>query len=146
MAGELRWWVIPGALVVLLGVLSLGDTPREPAPNGAGANELAARVDGGPRQPLTLAGQIERALLLKFGDRFKDQRIDMRIWRRLDGHREAQPWLTLRPRVRADGTIPMAGLTAGRYDIEVKAANGDKLVADDVAVPGTFRFASDGGR
>ena len=40
----------------------------------------------------------------------------------------------------------LAGLLAGRYDIEVQAADGKRLVADDVAVPGSFTFAATPGR
>jgi hypothetical protein len=63
------------------------------------------------------------------------------VWRRVDGHREHAPWLELKPRVRDDGTIPFAGLAAGRYDFELRF-DGDgtvaatTLVADDAAVPG----------
>ena len=149
MANGLRWWVIPGAMFVLLGVLTLGQKGAAESgsrPGGAvvdvdaRAREVAAREATIRRQRWRLVDEFDRGLIMKFRSELAEQRVGMQIWQRIDGRRQAEPWLSLRPRVRADGTIPMAGLTAGCYDIEVELASGERLVAECVEAPGIIAF------
>lgn len=144
MVRPLQWWVIPGALVVLLRVVTLdgastGDRgPGAPAEASAPMAEVAVLDAAGRRlgpSEVDFGGAAIVALPAEYGGR----RGRMTVWRRLDGRREATPWLDLRPRVRGDGTIPIAGLAGGRYDLELEfrdAAPVARFVATDAVVPG----------
>jgi hypothetical protein len=77
------------------------------------------------------------ALFVTLPPEFAGQRGEMTIWRRIDGVREETPWLSLRPRLRSDGTLPIAGLLAGQYDLELRfPEGGGEFVALDVQAPG----------
>lgn len=140
MNERLPWWVLPGAIIVLLRVVTLGEP--DPAPG-------VAAVDAGARSATTAVleassrrgGEVvlpsggAGAFVMAVPPAHKGQRGTMQVWRRTAQGREATPWLTLTPRVRTDATIPMAGLAAGRYDIELRF--GDVvLVAEDAGAPG----------
>jgi hypothetical protein len=149
MADRLSWWVIPGALVVLLRLGTLA-APAAPATDGGDAlptvrtsdptEPVVVRDASGNRSTLLSADLLTQApFVLTLPAELVGQRCAMTLWRRLPGGREATPWLELRPRVRGDATIPIAGLTPGRYDLEVRADGDDVpflLRADDVAAPG----------
>ncbi|MCA8964451.1 MAG: hypothetical protein H6838_18125 [Planctomycetes bacterium] len=141
MAEGLRWWVIPGALVILARTVTL--PPREslttavPAVATAdeGGNLVQVQDASGSRQPMVLPVPTAHALFVRCPEQLAGRRVQMVIWRRVDGAREATPWLRLTPRVRNDHTVPIAGLEDGRYDIEVRDG-GLVLAADDAAMPG----------
>ncbi len=141
MADRLRWWVIPGALLVLVRVVTLGGDRLASAPVvpvAADAAPVATAVDASAsRRRLPQQALPGGAIVVHAPAALAGQRGDLRIWRRLDGQREAQPWLTCRPRVRDDGTLPFTGLAAGRYDFVFTVAGGTSWSADDVAVPGS---------
>jgi hypothetical protein len=147
MAERMRWWVIPGAMVVLLRVVTL-DGPRADTLSSRDMAEQAA-ADGlvvlqdasgqlsGAAGPG--AAEAEACIVSLPADR-KGLRGVTTVWRRLDGERERAPWLVLRSRVRSDATVPMPGLGKGRYDLEMVFGDGQaggRFVAQDVAVPGT---------
>ncbi len=156
MAERLRWWVIPGALVVLVRVVTLGeatpvvfkDQPSAPAvsPAVAEAAPLAESASGpvlvrdasGRRsRPVTL--QTSNALILALPRECAGQRVELTVWRRGAAGREAEPWLSAKPRVRDDALVPIGGQPAGRYDVEVVWTNGtdeQRRHAENVAVPG----------
>lgn len=150
MGAGVKWWWSPAALLLLLGVLTLVE--REPAagPERAGppstnaspagvvpGDQVIVRDASGRRAQLGLAPT--QALILSFPDELRGQRVTMQVFRRIDGEREDAPWLTLTPRVRADGTIPMAGMAAGDYVVEV--AHGDvALPPAFVTAPGRHAF------
>ena len=153
MAVELRWWGIPGAMLVMTGVLTLGDgdarrVDRAPAASpAADVAGPAVRVEdaSGPRRlrlPLSEAGLDVAPLWLRFPPQFCGERIDLVLWRRLDGRREARPWLNIRPQVRADGTLPMSGIVPGRYDLQVVRDGRPPLLLEDVASPGEVDLAA----
>lgn len=127
-----KWWWSPAALLVLLGGLTLVDSDRPtppattppravPAHTPQLADEVVVRDASGHRQRARLAPS--EALVLSFPVELRGQRVAMKVFRRIDGAREAEPWLTLQPKVRADGTLPMAGLVAGDYVVEVAAGD-----------------------
>jgi len=152
MGAGIKWWWSPAALLLLLllGVLTLVE--REPAagPERAGprstdaspagvvpGDQVIVRDASGRRAQLGLAPT--QALILSFPDELRGQRVTMQVFRRIDGEREVAPWLTLTPRVRADGTIPMAGMAAGDYVVEV--THGDVALPPAlVTAPGRHAF------
>lgn len=162
MSGSLRWWVIPGALVVMTGVLLLGNArpdeaervpsqPSKQAPASAserrglesgesGPTVVMARDASGRRQLMAIDLTESRALILEFPGEFAKQRIDLTLWRRMDGKREAKPWMQLQPLVRADGTLPMAGIVPGNYDIEAGLVGGAAVLLEDQTAPGRVPF------
>lgn len=146
MADRLRWWVIPGALVVLVRVVTLGveaENARDVgfvAEASAPLGETTIAEANGPRlraMVIDTAG----AAMLRFPTAFAGQRGDMVVWRREGGRRASEPWLVLRPRVRDDGTLPFAGLDAGHYDFEFRV-DGVTLIANDAAVPGDVSLSA----
>jgi len=117
MNERLRWWVLPGAIVVLLRVVTLGDSGHDAPPPGApveasasGGTVAVLEASGRRSPPQTLPLTTATAFVVGVPERHRGQRGEMTLWRRIDGQREAGAWLTLRPRVKADGTIPIAGL------------------------------------
>lgn len=140
MADRLRWWVIPGALLVLARIVTL--EPRAAADGAAGDGEpdsaMVVQIQdaSGSRHMAVLPVAAEKALFVQCPAHFAGQRIELVIWRRIDGEREATAWLRAQPNVRHDHVVPMAGLPAGRYDVEVRLRD-EHLQANDVAVPGT---------
>jgi hypothetical protein len=141
MNERLRWWMLPAAMVVLLRVLTLGGS-------GAGADGYVPVVEaaepGGTVAVLEASGQrtvplplpaTGEALVVAVPAEHAGRRGAMTLWRHLADGREGEPWLELRPRVLADATIKIAGLAAGRYDVELRL--GDAVLgADQVAAPG----------
>lgn len=159
MSGAVRWWGTPGALVVMTGVLMLGDEDlsstkqRPPQMTKDAMPVLAAeqtelpehvmvRDASGKRQPFAFAAAASQALILVFPDHFAGQRIDLSLWRRIGGEREQQPWLSLRPLVRADATLPMAGIVPGSYDIEFGLPDQSRFLVVDQKAPGQVNFTA----
>lgn len=148
MTGRMAWWVIPGACVVLLRVLTLGGPQREPDRDAvaAPAPALPAIVHvrdaaTGVERPLPLAALAERALVVCLPADLVGHRVGLTVWRRVQGEREATPWLEVRPLVRADATVPMLGLPAGRYDVALQRGESGEQFVCDVPVPGRATFA-----
>ena len=151
MAARPKWWVIPGALLVLLRLLTLDApapaagpnampavaSPRaaQPAPAAAAPLAPAAREASGRRQLELPLGLADGALVLVMPAERRGERVALTIWRRVGGAREAEAWLQGRPKVRADGTLPIAGLAAGHYDVEVRTDDGRRFAANGVAAP-----------
>lgn len=148
MAERLRWWVIPGSLVVLARVVTLPVADESAAavnmPHEAVAFPERAVVQdaSGTRSGvLDFATVSERAFVIRLPVALAGQRGHLQVWRRIEGAREATPWLTLQPRVRDDGTLPMTGLQAGRYDLELRLGS-ESFHGSDVVVPGTWAPAA----
>ena len=150
MADRLRWWVIPGALVVLCYVVVQGDAAtRRPLPGPAlpvaaplgetAAGPVVVRDAAGRRsEPLVLP--TAGALVLQLPTEFAGEPVTLTLWRRTAAGREASPWLTATPKVRDDAVLPLGGQPAGRFDVEVVHGSGSlaqRLLATDVVVPGT---------
>lgn len=146
MAERIRWWLIPGALVVLVRVVTL-DSPVVPAATPRAAAAEASHRGGlvvlqeasGHRSKPVEIPHSSKALLVTLPAERIGQRAVMTIWRRHGGLREQEPWLVLQPRVRRDGTVPIAGLPAGRYDLEMVFSDGHgspRWLANDAHVPG----------
>jgi hypothetical protein len=146
MDERMRWWVIPGALVVLLRVVTLegpgGGTGQ--SPDGADDTTAAVLRDATGSSG-SKAGVAEAACIVSLPAEQIGLRGVMTIWRRLDGEREHTPRLVLRSRVRSDATVPVAGLANGRYDLEMVFGDGSgrHFTASNVQVPGpvTLRAA-----
>lgn len=145
---RLRWWVIPGAMIVLARVVTLGGqdggaatgTPEDAVALPAAVAALDA---SGRRVLLPMAELAAQALVVTVPEDLAGGRVTMTAWRRLGGEREGTPWLTARPRVRSDATLPIAGLPAGRYDVKLVFGDGEAartFVRDDIAVPGALTF------
>ena len=95
----------------------------------------------GKRHPFAFADAAVEPLVLVFPDSFAGQCIALTLWRRIDGQREQEPWMTLRPRVRDDATLPMAGIASGRYDIEAGLPEQPRILVEDQPAPGEVSFA-----
>lgn len=147
MANGLRWWVIPGALLVLLGtLLRIGDTRtatatggKAPSPALAPVAELPDSVEireaSGSRARLNLRAAQSGAFVLDFGEGAAARGVALTIWRRDDAGGRAL-WSELRPTVRGDGTVPMLGVPAGDYDVEAVLADGTRRNFVGVTAPG----------
>ena len=142
-------------MVVLTVVLSLGQSER-----GADATAAPAAAPGtaqpasglpqlvqvrdasGRRALLPFAGLSQQALILTFPESCRGRRATVTLHRRLDGRRESTAWIVAHPTVRPDGTVPMAGIVPGSYDVEVQFADGQTFAAAAVRAPGDVPFAS----
>lgn len=127
-------------MVVLVRVVTLGspqDRRADDGPTDASAPlaEVAVLDAAGRRLgPVLVETAGAATIVVPAGH--DGERGAMTVWRRTGGHREATPWLDLRPRVRDDGTLSLAGLPAGRYDFELRFDDGTTLGRNDAAVPG----------
>jgi hypothetical protein len=141
MNERLRWWVLPGAMIVLLRVVTLEQPDDAAAPRGtpvdANSGGFVAVLEGAGHRSGPVALSISEALVVSGPRQFAGTRCELTIWRRRNGVRESAPWLELRPLLPADAELPIAGLPAGRYDLELRTGDaGTVLTADDVAAPG----------
>ena len=148
MVQRLRWWVIPGSLVVLARVVTLpsGEAavlPAAPARDAVAFAERAVLQDASGTRSGVLPFETvpQAAFVITLPAALVGQRGHKQVWRRVEGAREALPWLTLQPRVRDDGTLPMTGLQAGRYDVELRFSE-PAFRGDDLVVPGTWAPAA----
>lgn len=150
MADRLSWWVIPGALVVLARVVTLGHV--EPGPDDAVALEATAAADavvlqdasGRRSGPVSWSSLASTALVVTLPGDLAGQTATVALWRRFDGVREADVWLSFDAKVRDDATLPIAGLAAGRYDLQLTfAAAGTvrKFATQDALAPGAWTIA-----
>ncbi len=139
---------VPCASLVLAGVLSLDRGDRsgsEPAPLEAVATAprlVLAQEASGTRHVLPLGGLTAQAVILEFPEGCAGERAHVQLFRVVDGQREATPWIEASPNVRADGTVPMAGVVDGVYRVEVELESGRRFVADAVRAPGEAELAA----
>ena len=127
--------------------IGIGQAASSPATavaaTGDGVDVTMARDASGGRQHLPiLVPNQDHALWLNLPESFAGQRIEVTIWRRVGDQREATPWIQMQPLVRADATLPMAGIVPGRYDLAVGLVGEAKLVVTNVAAPGKVHFAT----
>jgi hypothetical protein len=107
------------------------------------ADVVMARNASGQRQPLAFGPAFAaQALILVMPTSFAGKNVDVTLWRRLDGQREAEPWISMRPLVRSDATLPMAGIVPGLYDIEVGLPDEPHLLVEAAASPGEVSFVA----
>ena len=134
----MRWWVIPGALLVLLRVVTLEGPVSGIERSRDGADEASAIVLREAMGSPGKAGVVDAACIVSLPADQIGNRGVMTVWRRLDGQRERTPRLVLRSRVRSDATVPVAGLARGRYDLEMVFGEGPgrHFAASNVQVPG----------
>ncbi|MBL8735176.1 MAG: hypothetical protein JNL12_01985 [Planctomycetes bacterium] len=146
MADRLRWWVIPGALVVMARVVTLesGDPAAHTGPVEATSSRAvpAAHEAVGPTLRMPLAATAvgtKQAFVLELPATLAGHRVETRVWRAGEAP-HGEPWLQFSSTVRSDGTIPVAGLAAGRYDVEVHDPAGRAYGMRSVAAPGRVPF------
>lgn len=146
MADRLRWWVIPGALVVMARVVTLesGDPAPHTEPVEATSSRAvpAAHEAIGPTLRVPLAATAvgtKQAFVLELPATLAGHRVETRVWRAGEAP-HGEPWLQFSSTVRSDGTIPVAGLAAGRYDVEVQEPAGRAYGMRSVAAPGRVPF------
>jgi len=101
---------------------------------------VMARDASGRRQLLPFGGLAQQALILTFPPGCEGRRATVRLYRRNGEARDATPWIEAHPTVRADGTVPMAGVVAGQYDVEVDLDDGPSFTAARVRSPGGVPF------
>lgn len=155
MATRLSWWTIPATVVVLVRVVTLDPKPDaaiaepagEPAPAVAaadpppapGADMVVLRDAAGSRLgPLPLS--FDDALVLRVPAALARQRVDFTLRRHLPHAEQPSLWLRGAPLVRDDATIPILGLPAGRYTVELswrERGEDRRLGCDEVVAPGT---------
>ena len=142
MADRLSWWVIPGALVVLTRVVTLG-APADDAPRGVAREAMHAEdvvvlqdATGRRTKPVSFAALTATALVVHLPATLAGRAAQITVWQH--GARPVgSPWLQVEVDVGADGTVPIAGLAAGRYDVRATFASGQSFAATEVAAPGT---------
>lgn len=157
MSGQSRWWAIPGALIVLTGVLVLAGRPESlgehdervwvVVPEGAVGDQVPGVADvvvarDASGQKRLLAFGTAQALILVLPSHFAGKNVDVTLWRRLDNQREAEPWIRMQPLVRSDATLPMAGIVPGRYDVEVGLPDAPHLRVEAAEAPGEVSFVA----
>lgn len=142
MAERLAWWAIPGAMLVMLRVATL--EPRrssEPTPLAASAAAMVAqpsavhlRDASGARREVLFNPASERVLRLRLPSQYIGERAALTLWRRVDGAREPQPWLSFTTTLRNDATVPIVGLPSSLYDVEA-TVGGRTFAARGAAMP-----------
>lgn len=146
MADRLSWWVIPGALVVLTRVVTLDASPdpgtRSTVREATHAEDVVVLQDAAGRRskPVAWSTLTATALVVQLPATTAGNTVQVRVWRhgaRSGAQSRSAPWLQVEVAVREDGTVPIAGLAAGRYDVRVSAAAGQQFEAADVAAPGS---------
>jgi hypothetical protein len=150
MVDRLRWWCIPVGMLVLAGTVML--PARRGSTNASGAAPHDATAVGGQvvlrdaagarSQPVPIGALTAFALVVELPAAARGRRGTMTVFRRLDGVPQSEPWLTFAARARSDGTVPIAGLAAGCYDVRfVLPADADigeqAFATTSVVVPGT---------
>jgi hypothetical protein len=143
MADRLSWWVIPGALVVLTRVVTLGSGSAEaptPVPvvhEASHAEDVVVlrEATGRRSEPRSWAALTKGALVVHLPRRYAGRTGQVTVWRH--GERNT-PQLAVAAPVRDDGSIPIAGLAAGDYDVQVSFGTGGAPVFAErgVVVPG----------
>lgn len=139
---------MPAALLVLLLVLQMTAMPApsaeapapraearkdHPAPALLRPGRVALQDASGRRSAPWQLPAASAALVLDLGQAWQQQRVSVRLWRRdEDGNRQQPAWLTATPRVRSDGRLPIGGIAAGRYDVEVEAGGSTFASLTDV--------------
>lgn len=141
----MRWWLIPAALLVMARVVTLGEPAEATLPAVPATGKLqqkqvheatALRLHVRSDQLDTAA---ERAFFLAVPAEFAGLRAKVTLWRRSANGRENTPWLVFAATVRVDGTVPISGLAAGRYDVAVQlptAGEATTFAVDDAMAPG----------
>jgi hypothetical protein len=150
MADRLSWWVIPGALVILARVVTLGSEPQpathEPVPATAIDDPVVLQDASGRRSDVLSWSELTAsALVLAVPQAQVGGKATVTLWRRIDGRREAKPWFEAPCQVRDDGTISIAGLPAGAYDAQVAlGVGGDarSFAASAIQAPGRVTMAA----
>lgn len=152
MADRLRWWVIPAALLVMARVVTLGEpsleqqplvVPATGKPHGKQVHEASAARVRLPADRIDTTD--ERAFVVALPGEFAGARARCTLWRHMANGREAAPWLTFTSTVRDDGTVPISGLAAGRYDVAVAVPHGGndvQFAIDDAVAPGRATMAA----
>ena len=106
-----------------------------------GVSPVMARGADGGRLPLRFdATETGQALVLLLPLEWAGQDVDVTLWRRRDNRRDLQPWISMRPMLRSDATLPMAGIVPGQYDIQVGLPADQCLVVENAQAPGTVSF------
>jgi hypothetical protein len=134
-------------MVVLTGVLSLdgggrtatpqADPPVVETPAPRVPDLVVARDASGRRQLLPFGGFAQQALVLELPAGCAGRRATVRLFRRRGEARDPRPWIEAHPTVRADGTVPMAGVVAGAYDVEVELQGVGTFAATSARSPGS---------
>lgn len=100
------------------------------------------RDANGSLQPLAFGPAARsQSLILDLSPDAVGANVTIRLWRNLAGTRDTAPWIQLQSIVRGDGTVPIAGLTPGRYDLEVVHLGEPSSVVNGIQIPGEVRLA-----
>lgn len=129
MADRLRWWCVPAGLIVLIGTVALPGRRDNPAPLPIASEAVAPtgvvvlRDAAGRRsEPLPLASLQAHPFVVVLPPSCRGRRGTLTLWRRTEHGREASPWLEFPAGGRDRGTVPIAGLAAGCYDVRFAVA------------------------
>jgi hypothetical protein len=106
----------------------------------APADAVVLRDASGRRsQPVSWSELTANALVLSLPGATTGARGAVTMWRKNDGVRAARPTVTFVAPVREDGTIALAGIAPGDYDVQVAFGAGAAArtwTRVDVAAPG----------
>ncbi|MBK8100147.1 MAG: hypothetical protein IPK26_23850 [Planctomycetes bacterium] len=119
MVGGSGWWAVPvGCVLMLLFVGTVAPPTAATSPKIAPPTERVVVQDasGNRSAPVPLVALTTGAVILEFDRTHIGRRVHLRIWSH-DSPRDQPPQLDLRPRVRNDATIPIAGLATGRHHV-----------------------------
>ena len=162
MSGFFRWWVIPGTLLLASGVIrldesmikaTLGDMsaadsavlPSEGFSNASDQlPEVAMFRDAGGNLQSLAFGNLARdqSLILSLPLDTASELVTVTLWRNVGGGRDVEPWIRLQSIVRWDGTVPIAGVLPGCYDLQVAYRGDPPFAMNQISVPGEVRLAT----
>lgn len=152
MAQRLSWWVIPGALFVLGGVITLvGEAPAaaphaQPLDATLPTDTVVLRDATGKRsQAVSWRELTANALVLAAPAARAGERGTVTLWPLAAGRRAAKPLLSCTATVRTDGSIALAGVPSGDYDVQVvfgAGAMASTWTASAIEAPGEAQLAA----
>lgn len=114
-------------MLAFAGVVVPPPTPTSSRPAPPTDRVVVQDANGHRSAPIPLAALTTGVVILQFDPTRIGQRVHLQIWSH-DTPRDQPPQLDIRPRVRKDATVPIAGLTTGSHRV-VWLENG-KPIAD----------------
>ena len=103
-------------MLAFAGVVVPPPSPTSPRTKPPTDRVVVQDANGNRSAPIPLAALTTGAVILEFDPSCIGQRIHLQIWSN-DFPRDQPPQIDIRPRVRKDATVPIAGLTTGTHHL-----------------------------